>query len=62
MSIGPDEWVAAAARRACSWWPAWNEWLNEHSSATRIAPPPVGLPDVDMPTLAEAPGTYVLQE
>nr|WP_260464078.1 alpha/beta fold hydrolase [Burkholderia sp. Bp8963] len=62
MSIGPDEWLAAADHCNGSWWPAWTEWLNEHSSASRVVPPPIGLPDADMPILADAPGTYVLRK
>lgn len=62
MSIDPDEWVAAAEQREGSWWPAWNEWLNAHSDAKRVAPPRLGLPDAAPPILADAPGTYVFQK
>jgi polyhydroxyalkanoate synthase subunit PhaC len=62
MSIGPDEWVAAAGQRDGSWWQAWNEWLDGHSSKGRVAPPPVGLPDAQQSVLADAPGTYVFQK
>ena len=62
MSIGPDEWVAAAEQRDGSWWSTWNDWLNAHSSSTRVAPPRIGLQDADTPILADAPGTYVFQK
>ena len=62
MSIGPDEWLATAGQRDGSWWHAWNEWLDGHSPAMRVAPPPVDLPDVPQRTLADAPGTYVFQK
>jgi polyhydroxyalkanoate synthase len=62
LNIGPDEWLAAAAQRDGSWWPAWNEWLTAHSSGGRVAPPRIGLPDAAQPVLAAAPGTYVFQQ
>ncbi|MCG5077991.1 PHA/PHB synthase family protein [Paraburkholderia tagetis] len=62
MSIGPDEWVAAAAQRDGSWWHAWNEWLDAHCAAARVPPPRIGLPDASQPVLADAPGTYVFQK
>nr|WP_254699908.1 alpha/beta fold hydrolase [Trinickia violacea] len=62
MSIGPDEWVAAAEQRDGSWWPAWSEWLHARGAAKRVAPPHIGLPEADTPILADAPGTYVFQK
>ncbi|CAN7594127.1 poly-beta-hydroxybutyrate polymerase N-terminal domain-containing protein [Trinickia sp. LjRoot230] len=61
MYVGPVEWVATARVHDGSWWPAWVEWLDEHSSAKRSSPPRMGLPDVATPTLEDAPGTYVFQ-
>lgn len=62
LSVGPDEWAAAADLQEGSWWPAWTAWLDAHSQEARVAPPPIGLPDVQTPILAEAPGEYVLQK
>ena len=57
----PDAWMAAAPRREGSWWPEWVAWLAQRSG--EAAPPPrMGLPDAGFATLADAPGSYVLQE
>jgi len=53
--IDPETWAVHAPKRDGSWWPAWSEWLVAHSSAKKIAPPPME------PSLAPAPGTYVFQ-
>jgi polyhydroxyalkanoate synthase subunit PhaC len=57
----PDIWRAATPTRKGSWWPEWQSWLAVHSS-DRVSPPPIGAPDDGYPVLADAPGTYVLQE
>ena len=53
----PSTWQAAAPRAEGSWWPQWQAWLADHSSAhidaKEFASPPS--------SLGEAPGTYVLQ-
>ncbi|MFC0219007.1 polyhydroxyalkanoate synthase [Pseudochelatococcus lubricantis] len=59
--LSPQEWFAAAAQRQGSWWPAWVEWLDSHSSPERVAPPAIGAPEHGFPVLEDAPGTYVLQ-
>ncbi|MDF2232503.1 alpha/beta fold hydrolase [Albimonas sp. CAU 1670] len=56
----PDQWLEAAEMQEGSWWPAWFDWLAERS-APRVAPPPMGRPEADLPPLCDAPGTYVLQ-
>jgi polyhydroxyalkanoate synthase len=57
----PDTWRAATQVKDGSWWTAWQGWLVEHST-DRTDPPSMGAPDHGYPILAEAPGTYVLQE
>jgi polyhydroxyalkanoate synthase len=57
----PDIWRASTPTHEGSWWPEWQSWLAEHSS-DRLPPPPIGAPDHGYPVLADAPGTYVLQE
>ncbi len=52
----PDQWIANHTPQPGSWWPAWIEWLRQHSSA-RFAPPPVGAAGYE--AIADAPGTYV---
>ncbi|SEF51063.1 PHA/PHB synthase family protein [Jhaorihella thermophila] len=50
--LSPDEWEAQAPCFDGSWWPAWHDWLADHSGAP-VKPPKMGAP------LADAPGTYV---
>jgi polyhydroxyalkanoate synthase len=57
----PDIWRASTPTFDGSWWPEWQSWLAEHSS-DRVPPPPIGAPERGYPVLADAPGTYVLQE
>ena len=57
----PDTWRAATPVEEGSWWTEWQSWLVEHST-DRTEPPSFGAPDHGYPVLAEAPGTYVLQE
>jgi polyhydroxyalkanoate synthase len=55
---GPDEWERETAPQDGSWWPEWNAWLGRHSGEP-VAPPRMGLPGAA--TLADAPGSYVLE-
>jgi polyhydroxyalkanoate synthase len=52
----PETWAAQAQRRDGSWWPAWQAWLAERSSAQQPATP---IPAAA--SLGAAPGSYVLQ-
>jgi polyhydroxyalkanoate synthase len=56
--LAPDDWMAAAERHEGSWWPAWQRWLVEHSSA-KVKPPALGAPQKGYKALDDAPGTYV---
>jgi polyhydroxyalkanoate synthase subunit PhaC len=56
--VGPDEWQEQAEFRNGSWWPAWRDWLEKHSS-TEVAPPPMG--SQRYPAIEDAPGHYVLE-
>jgi polyhydroxyalkanoate synthase len=51
----PDEWEAAAAEMAGSWWPDWQRWVS------RLAPEtvPARIPGETIPAIEDAPGTYV---
>lgn len=50
----PEHWATTTHESPGSWWPAWIEWMREHSSGDVPAqhPPQTGCP---------APGSYVLQ-
>lgn len=56
--VDPDSWEAATPPQAGSWWEPWQAWLAARSGEP-AEPPAMGAPD--MPALAEAPGSYVLQ-
>ena len=59
-SLTADEWQATAPQVQGSWWPAWLQWLQEHSSDTMVKPPHMGAKDY--PPQGDAPGMYVLQK
>ena len=53
----PDTWLKEADYHEGSWWPMWDTWLKKRSGKqvpARVAG------DSDYPSLAPAPGTYVL--
>jgi polyhydroxyalkanoate synthase len=57
----PDAWTTAAPRKEGSWWPEWVAWLERHSGKPAELPQ-MGMPEAGYPVLADAPGSYVLQE
>jgi len=59
--VDPDTWLETVPGQEGSWWPAWEAWLRRKSS-DRIPPPTMGNSDHGFEVLADAPGTYVLQE
>ena len=52
--VGPEQWLQKAPHHEGSWWTEWVQFLTAHSGAP-VAPPALG------EGLAEAPGSYVLQ-
>ena len=58
--IDPDQWQAMTPRREGSWWPAWQSWLESHSTGL-VDPPSLGPPEQGYPPLGDSPGLYVLQ-
>jgi len=61
-TLGPKEWLDSTPPVQGSWWPVWQRWLEEHSNATRVAPPAVGSPKRGYAPIADAPGDYVRQK
>lgn len=57
----PEEWFEKTPHYEGSWWPAWNTWLEDHSSK-KIVPPTMGNPTKGYPILREAPGNYVMEK
>jgi polyhydroxyalkanoate synthase subunit PhaC len=58
--VDPDTFLAHAPRKDGSWWPEWVAWLDARSGAP--VAPPAGLPAALGAPLADAPGTYVLED
>lgn len=54
----PEEWLEGAKEHKGSWWPAWEAWLKKRSGPMVAARMPG---DSEHPSLAPAPGTYVLK-
>ncbi len=59
--IDPDTWRVSTQEHEGSWWPAWQEWLQQHSSGD-IAAPALGAPERGCPPLEDTPGRYVYQK
>ena len=57
--IDPDAFLAQAPQKNGSWWPEWAGWLNAHSGQP-VDPPSMG--GAAHVALADAPGSYVLQQ
>ena len=57
--IDPETFLAQAPQKAGSWWPEWVAWLAARSGEP-VAPPAMG--GADQASLADAPGSYVLQQ
>jgi polyhydroxyalkanoate synthase len=55
----PDEWLSQAEFRHGSWWEDWMAWLKPQSGPLVAAPP---VSTRRYPALADAPGTYVLEQ
>jgi len=60
-TLAPDVWFETTEPRSGSWWPTWQHWLAQHSTQSRVVPPPMGSAAAAYPPLADAPGDYVLQ-
>jgi polyhydroxyalkanoate synthase len=58
--LAPEDWMEAATKRDGSWWPAWQAWLQAHSSG-KSKPPAMGAPRAGYRVIEDAPGQYVRQ-
>jgi len=61
-ALPPDEWFKSSPPKPGSWWPVWEQWLGEHSTAEKVSPPPLGSESSGYGPLTDAPGHYVLQK
>jgi polyhydroxyalkanoate synthase len=57
--VDPETFLAQAPQKHGSWWPEWVAWLAAGSGES-VDPPKMGA--ADHAPLADAPGTYVLQQ
>jgi len=58
--LDPETWLEQARYETGSWWPAWIDWLNQHSGDPVPSPTVGGGLDVFTP-LSAAPGRYILE-
>ena len=58
--LAPEDWMEAATKHDGAWWPAWQRWLEEHSSA-KTKPPAMGAAGKGYGVVEDAPGQYVRQ-
>ncbi|MBA4176898.1 MAG: poly-beta-hydroxybutyrate polymerase [Leptothrix sp. (in: Bacteria)] len=58
--LAPQDWLDAAEKHPGSWWPAWQRWLQAHSSG-QAKPPAMGAARRGLPVVDDAPGAYVRQ-
>jgi polyhydroxyalkanoate synthase len=58
-TLTPDEWLKRAPLHEGSWWPAWEKWLAEHSSARQVHARAVADAGAGKRALEDAPGSYV---
>jgi polyhydroxyalkanoate synthase len=57
--LSPDRYLEKVEPTPGSWWPTWAKWLEERSSARKVAPPAMGAPKQGLKPLCAAPGEYV---
>lgn len=56
--IDPDTWAETTETQQGSWWPVWNDWLDEHSIG-EISKRTMGASKKGYKVLRDAPGDYV---
>ncbi len=57
--LTPERYLEKVEPTPGSWWPTWAKWLEERSSARKVAPPAMGAPKQGLKPLCAAPGEYV---
>jgi polyhydroxyalkanoate synthase len=59
--LDAETWKQTTPVYQGSWWPAWQKWLERHSTGTEAAPA-MGAPDKGYEPICDAPGTYIHQQ
>ncbi|MBK6599887.1 MAG: alpha/beta fold hydrolase [Proteobacteria bacterium] len=57
----PAKWLADTVPEQGAWWPVWDSWLTNHSTAKLVKPPSLGAADDSYAVVGDAPGDYVRQ-
>jgi polyhydroxyalkanoate synthase len=57
--VSPDNWIKENEVHQGSWWPVWNEWLNDQMT-DQAKPPAMGASRKGYKALRNAPGQYVM--
>ncbi len=60
-ALDAETWKASTPIRQGSWWPAWQEWLTQHSTGL-VPAPAMGAPERGYAPLCDAPGSYVFRK
>ena len=56
--MDPESWLQANDPEPGSWWPQWNQWLDQRMTS-QVKPPTLGAPRKGLKPLRDAPGEYV---
>jgi polyhydroxyalkanoate synthase len=60
-ALDAETWKASTPSNQGSWWPAWQQWLTQHSMGL-VPAQATGAREGGYPPLDDAPGTYVLRQ
>jgi polyhydroxyalkanoate synthase len=56
--LSPDAWMDSTDVHEGSWWPNWDQWIDNHMSSS-IKPPKVGSSSKGFEPIYDAPGEYI---
>ena len=57
----PTDWLRDTMPEQGAWWPVWDRWLTDHSSAKLVKPPKLGAAAAGYAVVGDAPGEFVRQ-
>jgi polyhydroxyalkanoate synthase len=59
LPADPDRWRSRASEHKATWWEDWTTWIARRGGARR---PPPSMGSDSHPPVADAPGSYVLEQ
>ncbi|MHC0052357.1 PHA/PHB synthase family protein [Actibacterium sp. D379-3] len=62
LYMDPDTWISQHEKKPGSWWEDWGAWLHSKNNGENVTPPAMGAPDMGLPPMDDAPGTYIYQK